>query len=203
VKSISGTTNKISIELLESLLKPILDNEGLTEEQLCIQLKYNDGYISQLRSREKKTGKPQISPKFYEKLLSYSLRNAKNVNHDIADDPVDYKNEGAFSKGKDAFNALLAKKDRAIKKAEERALKAEKLAKKIESQYNVAIKEKLKLLDITNSLKEMSKNLNDVVANLNQINQHLAQLKDRPLPFVKKGIASANRQQDGKKKGKG
>jgi hypothetical protein len=204
VKLNPGTAEKISIEKIEPLLKSILDSQGLTEEQLCIKLEYNEGYISQLRSREKKFGKPQISPKFYKKLQLYSLQNASDVTSEfgpnIADDPVAYKNESAFSKGKDAFNALLAEKE----KAEERALKAEKLTKKMESHYNDAIKDKSKLFDIfSNSLKEISGILSDVTANLNQINQHLAQLKDHPLPLVKKSKASAGRQQNGKKKDKG
>jgi len=201
VKSNPGTAENISIEQIEPLLKSILKGQGLTERQLCIKLGYNRGYISQLRSREKKTGKPQISPKFHEKLKSYSLQNAKKTSSEfepnIADDPVGNKNEGAFSKGMDAFNALLAEKDRAIKKAEERALKAEERALKAEEFAS-------KLIDIiSNSSKEMSRNLSDVAANLNQDDQQLAQLKDPPLPIVKKRKTSAGLQQDGKKKSKG
>ena len=197
MKSNPGTAENISIEQIEPLLKSILKSQGLTEKQLCIELGYNRGYISQLRSREKTLGEPQISPKFHEKLKSYSLQNAKNTTPEfepnIADDPVGNKNEGAFSKGMDAFNALLAEKDRAIKKAEERALKAEERALKAEEFA-------LKLIDIiSNSSKEMYGNLSDVAADLTQNNQQLAQLKDPPLPIVKKGKTSAGLQKDRKK----
>src|SRR5689334_14253678 len=54
----------------------------MTEEAICIELQRNEGYISQLRSREKAEGKPQVSPKFMQALAEYNarLQNANNIN---------------------------------------------------------------------------------------------------------------------------
>lgn len=57
--------------LIESILKA---DKRLTEEKICLELKYNEGYISQLRSREKTSGKPQVSLKFLNQLKA--LHNA-------------------------------------------------------------------------------------------------------------------------------
>jgi hypothetical protein len=54
---------------IDPLIYSILDaNKRLTEEGICQELKYNEGYISQLRSREKATGEPQVSLKFLNQL---------------------------------------------------------------------------------------------------------------------------------------
>lgn len=57
--------------LIDSILEA---DKRLTEEKICLKLKYNEGYISQLRSREKTTGKPQVSLKFLNQLKT--LHNA-------------------------------------------------------------------------------------------------------------------------------
>jgi len=190
VKSNPGTAEKISIEEIESLLKSILVKHNLTEKQLCIQLSYKKGYISQLRSREKKTGKPQISPKFYDKLRSYELQNANQANPEsepnITDPHVTYNNndKGLLSKGENKFIIdLLAEKERAIKKAEE-------YGKKMESYYEEAVKEKAVLTNIiSKTLKEISRNFSALTAILRN-NQTIAsgQLKDQgKVPAIQKG----------------
>lgn len=65
------------MDRLDPLINVILaKTKGATEEWICVQLDYNEGFISQLRSREKKTGKPQVSPKFFNQVRSFSLQNA-------------------------------------------------------------------------------------------------------------------------------
>jgi hypothetical protein len=60
---------KYSIKEVDSLIESIKEgNPGLTEEAIAVALKRTPGYISQLRSREKATGQPQVSPKFVENL---------------------------------------------------------------------------------------------------------------------------------------
>lgn len=59
---------------VEPLIESILKVRNITEEGLCKALEYNEGYISQIRSREKTTGEPQVSTKFYNQLKS--LQNA-------------------------------------------------------------------------------------------------------------------------------
>lgn len=60
---------------VDPLINSILEaDKRLTEEKICLELKYNEGYISQLRSREKTSGKPQVSLKFLNQLKT--LHNA-------------------------------------------------------------------------------------------------------------------------------
>lgn len=60
---------KYSIKEVDSLIESIKTaNPSLTEEAISVAMKHTPGYISQLRSREKATGQPQVSPKFVDKL---------------------------------------------------------------------------------------------------------------------------------------
>jgi hypothetical protein len=60
---------------VDPLINSILEaDKRLTEEKICLELEYNEGYISQLRSREKTTGEPQVSMKFFNQLKT--LHNA-------------------------------------------------------------------------------------------------------------------------------
>lgn len=186
MKENSDKAAKISIEEAEPLIKSILiRNKGLTEDQLCINLKYNGGYISQLRSREKSTGEPQVSPKFYEQLKSYSLQYANYSNNDqppmVNEDPVKYGLKGEWGTGKDVFiNALLDEKERAIKKAEENAQKMESFYQDAKSEKNRLLNQVDKLADIIDkTLKDISSNLKEAAASLAQNNQQIALLKDQ------------------------
>lgn len=54
---------------MDSLIESITEvDPSLTEEAIAVALKRTPGYISQLRSREKATGLPQVSPKFVDSL---------------------------------------------------------------------------------------------------------------------------------------
>jgi hypothetical protein len=69
VKQKGGAVKKYSIKEVDSLIESIKGVEpGLTEEAIAVALNRTPGYISQLRSREKATGQPQVSPKFVENL---------------------------------------------------------------------------------------------------------------------------------------
>lgn len=60
---------KYSIKEVDSLIESIKDiDPSLTEEAISSALQRTPGYISQLRSREKLTKQPQVSPKFMERL---------------------------------------------------------------------------------------------------------------------------------------
>lgn len=72
---------KYSIKDVETLLLSIGVSTPEQEQALCKSLDYNEGYISQLRSREKDTGVPQVSPKFFKQVAGYvgsRLQNARN-----------------------------------------------------------------------------------------------------------------------------
>ncbi len=74
---------KYSIKDVDSLMESIKRHlPQITEEQVCKALHRNEGYISQLRSRENKEGKPQVSPKFIQTLTQYNarLQNANDFN---------------------------------------------------------------------------------------------------------------------------
>jgi hypothetical protein len=167
VKSEQEKTEKYSIKDIDPLIESIIKaNPSLTEELICVNLDYNGGYISQLRSREKSSGEPQVSPKFYKQLQTFGLQNAhyvpKNLISGVAEPEVPYGVlEGKWGTGKDALiNALLEEKDRAIKKAEE-------FAQKMENHYEDSKEEKRQLLDvINNTLKEISENLKTTAVSL-------------------------------------
>jgi hypothetical protein len=170
--------------LIDSILKA---NYNLTEELICLNLGYNGGYISQLRSREKATGEPQVSQKFFNQLKNFGLQNA-NYNLDesplnlVKEPDVEYGVKGKSSTGKDAIiNALLEEKDRAIKKAEESALKAEEVARKMELHYEDAKADKDKLFKALDklqttfdeTLRQISENIKDAAINLKSNHDHL------------------------------
>lgn len=70
---------------VDSLIESIKQAKpDLTEEALCIELQRNEGYISQLRSREKAEGKPQVSPKFMQALTQYNARLQKASDPNLA-----------------------------------------------------------------------------------------------------------------------
>jgi hypothetical protein len=66
-------------------VQPLIDSiinadKTLTEEMICSGLGYNPGYIAQCRSREKSSGKPQVTTKFFNQLKT--LQNAKKSSQD-------------------------------------------------------------------------------------------------------------------------
>ena len=71
---------KYSIKEAEELSSSIRALSRQTEEELCKSLNYNEGYISQLRSRELATGQPQVSEKFLQQLKHRlaGLQNARS-----------------------------------------------------------------------------------------------------------------------------
>lgn len=72
---------KYSIKDVETLLSSIGVVTSEQEQAVCKALDYNEGYISQLRSREKDTGAKQVSPKFFKQVAAFvrsTLQNAKN-----------------------------------------------------------------------------------------------------------------------------
>lgn len=235
MKSNSDKSEKYSIVEVEPLIKSILKvYPDLTEEGICLALGYNGGYISQLRSREKTTGEPQVSQKFYNQLQSFSLQKANfkllEFKPTLADNLSEYEVKEKLSTGKEEYiKALLEEKDKAIKKAEESALK-------MEAHYEDAKTDKEKLFtqlsklqaSFDETLKQISENLKETAINLTQNRDLLALLKDQTYivstqlehqrealdlgmpgeqkhlaPFVKKGRASTAQQQDGGKKNKG
>lgn len=157
--------------ILEKLKKAGKDRSTIEKD-----LNYSENYIDQILSRGGNKKFLGVLERYAQNILPQDQQPST-----VNDDSVEYKVSRKRWTGKDALlNALLEEKDRAIKKAEERALKAEEFAKKMESHYEDAIKEKSKLIDIySNTLKEISSNLG-ALANLIKNNQQLAQLNDQP-----------------------
>jgi transcriptional regulator with XRE-family HTH domain len=76
-----------SMDELNRLIDSIKRKENLTEEQIAQRLKYNEGYISQVRSRGK------VSPKFIDNLkreFGVGLQNAKKEDNTLQEPEVDY-----------------------------------------------------------------------------------------------------------------
>jgi hypothetical protein len=175
VKSEQEKIEKYSIKDIEPLIDSIIKTyPKLTEAAICLTLNYNEDYISQLRSREKSTGQPQVSVKFYSNLKNFSLHNANYINqkdipNSMVSEPLpEYGIKGKWGTGNDEFiNALLEEKDRAIKKAEE-------FAKKMEAHYEDAKLDKDKLFTQLNklqtsfddTLKTISENLKEAAISL-------------------------------------
>lgn len=174
VKVKVDTVGKYSIKDIEPLIKSIiktrkdLSKEGkdLTEERICEYLKYNEGYISQLRSRENKEKKPQVSPKFYNLLKSLSLQNAtselgNNIETIGSEPQVSY--ETTQPKSAEYLAGRLDGKDDVIKQIEARRhdmeLRAEKAEKENDRLLNIIQDNLTKLLEV--SLK-LGANLNEV-----------------------------------------
>jgi len=83
MKEKGQAVKKYSIKEVDSLIESIKERDpSLTEEAIAVALKRTPGYISQLRSREKATGKPQVSSKFVENLKLHiaTLHNANGNN---------------------------------------------------------------------------------------------------------------------------
>jgi len=79
VKGKAETVEKFSIEDIEPLIMSIIDRySNATEQWICTSLGYNEGYISQMRSREKKLKEPQVPLKFYNQLKNFRLQNANS-----------------------------------------------------------------------------------------------------------------------------
>lgn len=174
VKVKVDTVDKYSIKDIEPLIKSIiktrkdLSEEGkeLTEERICEYLEYNEGYISQLRSRENKKNKPQVSPKFYNLLKGLSLHNAtfesgNNIEAIVGEPQVAY--ETTQTKSAEYLAGRLDGKDDVIKQIEARRrdmeLRAEKAEKENNRLLNIIDKNLTKLLEV--SLK-LGANLNEV-----------------------------------------
>lgn len=68
---------KYSIKEVEPLINSLIAIYG-SEKEVCKRLGYNEGYVSQLRSREESEKTPQVSFKFYNQLKA--LQNARPSN---------------------------------------------------------------------------------------------------------------------------
>src|SRR5690348_15057721 len=93
-----------SIEEMEYLIKSIKSVKKLTDEEIALDLKYNDKYIAQTRSRK------EVSPKFIDRLKDYLIRlqNAKNVEgSELHEPPEIYTSNDDLKKLIDA-NWMLA-----------------------------------------------------------------------------------------------
>lgn len=176
VKVKVDTVDKYSIKDIEPLIKSIiktrkdLSEEGkeLTEERICEYLEYNEGYISQLRSRENKEKKPQVSPKFYNLLKSLSLQNAtnesgNNIETIVGEQQVAY--ETTQTKSAEYLAGRLDGKDDVIEQIEARRRDMQLRAEKAE-------KEKDRLLDIIQeNLTELLKVTLALTSNLTDVKQ--------------------------------
>lgn len=173
VKVKVDTVDKYSIKDIEPLIKSIIktrkdlaeEGKELTEERICEYLEYNEGYISQLRSRENKEKKPQVSPKFYNLLKGLSLQYATNEPGNniatIVSKPPLY--ETKQNNSAEYLAGRLEGKDDVIKQIEARRrdmeLRAEKAEKEKDRLLNIIQDNLTKLLEV--SLK-LGANLNEV-----------------------------------------
>lgn len=145
MKGKADIVEKYSIEDIDPLILSILTKyENATEQWICASLGYNEGYISQMRSREKKHQEPQVPVKFYNQLKNFRLHNATSQD----------------SQGRDAL----------IQEKEARRQDAERWAQISREDKEKAEKEKDRLLTIIeNNLTKLlevslkiSSNLSDV-----------------------------------------
>lgn len=199
------------MEQTQPLINNIISRFSVaTEEWICAELNYGEGYISQLRSREKKTGKPQVSLKFFNQLKNFRLQNAMNANDKYFSDP-------AFLVGK------LESKAEVIAEKEARRQEAEETTKYLKAQLAKAQEEKDKLFAalakaqdvLIEKTKSIESNLNQGVHELKEqiyiastqlerqrvvLEKGILPAKEQPVPFVKKGTGSrAKREADGHK----
>jgi len=156
VKEKPENVEKYSISDIEPLINAIIKkNAGATEQWICTTLKYNEGYISQMRSREKKHNEPQVPVKFYNQLKNFRLQNA--TNDPGSDHEIKSKNSIEYMAGR------LDGKEEVIKQIEARRrdteLRAEKAEKESDRLLTIIEKNLTKLLEV--SLK-LTSNLNDV-----------------------------------------
>jgi hypothetical protein len=75
-----SVVKKYSIKDVDVLITSINSLSGETEEAICKALGYNEGYIAQLRSREKSDEVPRVSPKFYNILSDYRDKAQQKAN---------------------------------------------------------------------------------------------------------------------------
>jgi hypothetical protein len=153
VKQKADTVEKYSIEDIEPLISSIIGKyEGATEQWICTELGYNDGYISQMRSREKKFKEPQVPVKFYNQLNNFSLQNANSYykpdSSTVAKEPtVKYEKtdvkavtgsgEVFFVEAKDltaSYERMLEEKEKMIAEKEARRLEAKEWAERAEKE---------------------------------------------------------------------
>jgi small nuclear ribonucleoprotein (snRNP)-like protein len=152
VKQKAEKIEKYLMTEVEPLISSIIEATGQTEEWICKQLEYNDGYISQLRSRENRTNEPQVSPKFFNQLMNLVLQNAnstkkENTHNKIPDrkqviekGPVSgehFKIEGHTSTGQIVYvdaKDLAASFERIIEEKEARRLEALQWAERAEGE---------------------------------------------------------------------
>jgi hypothetical protein len=147
VKGKVESVEKYSIDDIEPLILSILDKyENATEQWICTTLKYNEGYISQMRSREKRYNKPQVPVKFYNQLKNFGLHNATSTKP-AQGDPLLREKE---ARRQDAERwAQLAREDK--EKAEK---EKDRLLTIIETNLSKLLEVSLKLSSNLNEVKE-------------------------------------------------
>lgn len=79
MESKATSVRNYSIKDIDPLIESIIELTGKTEEWISTTLERNEGYISQLRSREKKEGKPHVSRKFYSLLVDLHKKTLQNA----------------------------------------------------------------------------------------------------------------------------
>lgn len=175
VKQKAKEIKKYSIKEAEPLINDILSKfNGASEEWICSELVYNEGFISQLRSREKKTGKPQVSVKFYNQLKNFSLQNATKPQGNNARN----LNDPAYLAGR------LESKEEVLAEKEARRQEAEATAQYLKEQLSKAQAEKDKLFEalaeaqqtIKEVLKPIKEHTGKILANSETIQADLEQV---------------------------
>jgi hypothetical protein len=192
VKQKTKKAEKVSIEVVEPLIKSILKAKGdLTEEKICLLLGYNEGYISQQRSREKQWGTPQVSMRFYKQLETFSLQNANYDPTDsiffVSEPKADYYHPPDFA-GKTTSGQIVlveakdlsASYERLLEEKEARRKEAELTAQYLKEQLANAQYEKDKLFDALAKAQDvLIKNTEKIETNLNHTQDQILQLKDQ------------------------
>lgn len=79
MESKATSVRNYSMKDIDPLIESIIEATGKTEEWISTTLERNEGYISQLRSREKKEGRPQVSRKFYSLLADLHRKTLQNA----------------------------------------------------------------------------------------------------------------------------
>lgn len=157
---------KYSIKEVDVLITSINSLSGETEEAICKALGYNEGYIAQLRSREKADELPQVSPKFYNILSDYRDKALQKVNK-MQGDWRQGNHNGTLS-GSITIHDYRSEIEKKIAEIEARRLEAVARAEEIKEMYLDTKEEKRELLRI------ISENLTALLANSNK---HLAYLE--------------------------
>lgn len=94
-----------SIEQLNNLIESIKRQENLTEEQIAARLKYNEGYISQVRSRGRVSGKFIAN---LQREFNIGLQKAKPIAAELSGHSIDNLTES---------NKVLAEANRTLAEA--------------------------------------------------------------------------------------